>query len=133
MSNPPQELYAMRRKPDCTEAFRSICAHRPRGRRLWQRSASTGCDRNRARSPLNTLSGWKLEPLTRDFACFINSEIALLCDRQGAATHGDLLVGSGGHQEEIARPLEGGFVGRALDLHAQRAVLEPLDPSSAPA
>jgi hypothetical protein len=74
-----------------------------------------------------------LEPLTRDFACFINSEIALLCDRQGAATHGDLLVGSGGHQEEIARPLEGGFVGRALDLHAQRAVLEPLDPSSAPA
>ena len=60
---------------------------------------------------------------------FINSETALLCEWQGAATHGDLLVGSGGTYEEIARPLEGGFVGHALHL-PQRAALEPLDPSS---
>jgi len=71
-------------------------------------------------SPLNAVSGWKLGLVT-DFARFINSEIALLCGRQGAATREDLLVGSGGTYEENARPLEGGFVGRALRLHAQRA------------
>jgi hypothetical protein len=71
-------------------------------------------------SPLNAVSGWKLGLVT-DFARFINFEIALLCGGQGAATHVDLLVGSGGTLEEIARPLEGGFVGRAPGLYAQRA------------
>jgi hypothetical protein len=84
----------------------------------------------RSRSPLNAVSGWKLGLQITNFARFINSEIALLCGRQGAATHGDLLVGSGGTDGEIARLLEGGFVGRALRLHAQRAALEPLDPCS---
>jgi hypothetical protein len=59
-----------------------------------------------------------------DFARFANSEIALLCGWQGAATHGDLLVGSGGSHEEIARLLEGGVVGHALG--AKRVALGPL-------
>ena len=83
----------------------------------------------RSRSPLNAVSGRKHGLLITDFARFINSEIALLCEWQGAATHGALLVGSGGTGEEIARPLEGGLVGRALHL-PQRAALEPPYPSS---
>ncbi|MGA8339508.1 MAG: hypothetical protein WB761_32520, partial [Solirubrobacteraceae bacterium] len=47
-----------------------------------------------SRSPLNAVGGWKLGLLITDFARFINSEIALLCEWRGAATHGDLLVGS---------------------------------------
>ena len=82
-----------------------------------------------SRSLLDAVGGWKLGLLITDFARFINSEIALLCEWQGAATHGDLLVGSGGTYEEIARPLEGGVVGRALHL-PQRAALEPNGPSS---
>jgi hypothetical protein len=97
--------------------------HRPSG-------ATAAVNSGRSRSPLNALSGWKLGLLITDFARFINSEIALSFERRGAATHEDLPVGSGGTHEEIARPLEGRFVGRALRLHAQRAALEPLDPSS---
>jgi hypothetical protein len=82
-----------------------------------------------SRSSLNAVGGWKHGLLITDFAGVVNSEIALLCEWEGAATHGDLLVGSGGTYEEIARLLEGGFVGRALPL-PQRAALEPLDPSS---
>ena len=97
--------------------------HRPNG-------ATAAINPGWSRSPLNAFIGWKLGLLITDFARFINSEIALLCGRQGAATHGDLLVGSGGGaHEEIARALEGGFVGRALRLHAERTALEPLDPS----
>jgi hypothetical protein len=84
----------------------------------------------RPRSPLNAVSGWKPGLLITDFARFINFEIALTCGRQGAATQGDLLGGSGGTHEEIARALEERFVGRALRLDAPRAALEPLDPSS---
>jgi hypothetical protein len=80
-------------------------------------------------SPLNPVGGWKHGLQITDFARFINSAIALLRGWQGAATHGDLLVGSGGTYEEIARPLEGGVVGRALHLPL-RAALEALDLSS---
>ncbi|MGA8717180.1 MAG: hypothetical protein WB557_04155, partial [Solirubrobacteraceae bacterium] len=69
-----------------------------------------------SRSALNAVGGWKHGLLITDFARFVNSEIALLCEWQGATTHGDLLVGSGGTYEEIARALEGGSVGRALHL-----------------
>ena len=96
--------------------------HRPNG-------APAAMNPGWSRSPLNSVGGWKLGLLITDFARFINSEIARLCGWQGAATHGDLLVGSGGTHEEIARPLEGGVVGHALHL-PQRAALEPLDPSS---
>src|SRR6185369_7539885 len=40
------------------------------------------------RSPLNAVGGWKRGPPITDFARFINSEIALLCGRQGAVTRG---------------------------------------------
>jgi len=95
------------------------------------RSGTTAAmNAGRSRSPLNAVSGSKLGLQITDFARFINSEIALLCGRQGAATHGDLLVGSGGTHEETTRLLEGGLVGRALRLHAQRAALEPRGSSS---
>jgi hypothetical protein len=92
--------------------------------------AAAAINPRRSRSPLNAVKGWKLGRQITDFARFINSEIGLLCGRQGAATHGDLLVGSGGTHEENARLLEGGFVGRALGLRAECTALEPLDPSS---
>jgi hypothetical protein len=79
--------------------------------------------------PANAVSGWKHGLQIKDFARFINSEIALLCGWQGAATHGDLLVGSRGTYEEIARPLDGGVVGPALHLPL-RAALERLGLSS---
>ena len=96
--------------------------HRPNG-------ATAAINPGWSRSPLNAVGGSKLGLLITDFARFINSEIAVLCEWQGAATHGDLLVGSGGTYEEIARPLEGGVVGRALHL-PQCAALEPNDSSS---
>jgi hypothetical protein len=96
--------------------------HRPSG-------ATASINPGRSRSPLNAVSGWKHGLVITHFARFINSKIALRCEWQGATTHGDPLVGSGGTHEEIARALEGGFVGRALHL-PQRAALEPLDPSS---
>jgi hypothetical protein len=103
-------------KPDLSKAFCATCGQWPLA------------PRRNARSTLDAVSGWKLGLLTTDFARFINSEIALLCGWQGAANRGDLLVGSGGTHEEIARPLEGGFVGRALHrLPPQRAAFEPLD------
>jgi hypothetical protein len=86
---------------------------------------ATAINPGRSRLAPNAVSGWKLGLPITDFARFINSEIALLCGRQATATQRDLLVGLGGTDEEVARPLEGGFVGRALPLHAQRAALEP--------
>jgi hypothetical protein len=91
--------------------------------------ATAAIDPGWSRSTLDAVSGWKLGIQITDFARFINSEVALLCGWQGAATRRDLLVGPGGTYEEIARPLEGGFVGRALNL-PQHAALEPLDRSS---
>ena len=78
-------------------------------------------------SPLKAVSSWRLGLPITDSARFINSEIALFCGRQGAATHGGLLVGSWSTHEEIARLLEGGLVGHALG--AKRVALEPFDPS----
>jgi hypothetical protein len=80
--------------------------HRPNG-------ATAAINPGGSRSPLNAVGGWKLGLLITDFARFINSEIARLCAWPGAATEGALLVGSGGTHEEIARPFEGGFIGRA--------------------
>jgi hypothetical protein len=96
--------------------------HRPSG-------ATAAINPGWSRPPLDALSGWKLGLVITYFARFINSEIAVLCGWQGAATHGDLLVGSGGTHQEIARQLERGFVGRAL-RHAQRAALELRDAAS---
>ena len=117
--------HGLRRRPRQSAVMRRSACERPDGRaRVGARHRPTGAmaaiNPAPSRSPLNTVSGFKLGRAT-DFARFINSEIALLCGRQGAATREDLLVGSGGTYEENARPLEGGFVGRALRLHAQRA------------
>lgn len=88
--------------------------------------ATAAINRSWSCSPRNPVAGWARDRLITDFARFINSEIALLCGWRGAATHRDLLVGSGGTYQEIARALEGGVVGRALHLPL-RAALEPLD------
>jgi len=90
-----------------------------------RRNATTAAmNAGRSRSPLNAVSGWKLGLQITDFARFINSEIALLCGRQGAVAHGHLLFGPGGTHEEIARPLEGRVVGHALG--AKRVAFESL-------
>ena len=91
--------------------------HRPNG-------ATAAIDPDRSR--LNAVSSWSPGLLITDSARIINSEIALFCGRQGAATRGGLLVASGGTHEEFARLLEGGLVGHALG--AKRVALEPLDP-----
>ncbi len=63
----------------------------------------------------------------RDVARFVNSEVAGYADRcrrgQPPAVVG--LWGLGAAHEQVARPLEGGFVGRALYSSAQRVALEP--------
>jgi hypothetical protein len=101
----------------------------PVGSGVWLRAAigERAVRPGRSRSPLNAVSSWRLGLLITDFARLINSEIALLRGRQGAATHWERLVASGGTHEEIARPLDGGVVGHALG--AKRVALEPLDPS----
>jgi hypothetical protein len=94
--------------------------HRPNG-------ATTAINPGRSRSPLNAVSGWKLGLRITDFARFINSEIALLCGRQGAAAHGDVLVGSGGTQGRSRDHAKKGSSAQALG--AKRVAVEPLDPS----
>jgi hypothetical protein len=129
-------------KPDLCEAF---CATRGQWRLASRRGATRAVRPDDAspsfwaltggpvainpgwsRSTLDAVSGWTLGLVITDFARFINFDIALLCWWQGAATHGDLLVGSGGTYEEIARPLEEGFVGRPRRV-PQRVALEPLE------
>ncbi len=83
----------------------------------------------RRRSSLTAVSGWKLDLLVRDFARFINSEVALLY-QTGSERERPAVISSwglGATHDEVARPDAGGFVGRAL-LRAQRVALGPLDP-----
>jgi hypothetical protein len=71
------------------------------------------CSRDQSRLvalPVERCRRLEARPADHRLARFINSEIALLCGWQGAATRGDLLVGSGGTHQEIARLLEGGLV-----------------------
>ncbi len=70
----------------------------------------------------------RLDLLIRDFARFINSEVALLC-RGGGRGQPPAVISSwglGATHEEVARPREGGLVGRAPPM--RRAALEPLHP-----
>jgi diguanylate cyclase (GGDEF)-like protein len=80
------------------------------------------------RVPVGEVGGWKLDLLIRDFARFINSEVALLCQGGGRGRPPAVISswGLGATHEELARPREGGLVGRALPL--PRAALEPLHP-----
>src|SRR5438094_179136 len=86
---------------------------------IWAASANQP---NWSRSSLNVLSGWRPDLVIRDFARFISSEVALLYEVGGAGQPPVVISswGLGAIHEEIARPCEGGFVGRALHLAAQR-------------
>ena len=82
----------------------------------------------RSHPPLNAVGGFKLDSLVRHVARFVNSEVAGVCGPGaiGAAARLGLLDGAWGRpHEQIARPLEGGFVGHALYSPAQRVALEP--------
>jgi hypothetical protein len=79
-------------------------------------------------SRLERLSGWQLEVLVTDFSRFINSEVATLC-QLGVKGQSPAVISSWGSRtarEEILRPREGGFVGRAPPL--PRAALVPTHP-----
>jgi hypothetical protein len=71
-------------------------------------------------------TGGNVDLLIGEFARFINSEVALLCRLDGKGQPPAVICarGLGATHEPIARPREGGFVGRALRL--PRAALEPL-------
>jgi diguanylate cyclase (GGDEF)-like protein len=68
-----------------------------------------------------------LDLLIGNIAQILNSEVALYCQPDGTGQSPKVICswGMGPHHEPLARPGEGGFVGRAL--WAQRAALEPLD------
>ena len=72
----------------------------------------------------------QLELLLKDFAHFIDSDVALLYEvgSSGQPPTVSCAWGLGGPPRHIARPLQGGLVGRALEQPAQRAALGALDP-----
>jgi diguanylate cyclase (GGDEF)-like protein len=69
-----------------------------------------------------------LDLLIGSIADILNSQVALYCQLDGKGQPPEVICswGLGPLHEWLARPLEGGFVGRALG--AQRAALEPLHP-----
>lgn len=82
-------------------------------------------------APLRGGTRVTLELLLKDFAHFIDSDVALLYQQVGSSGQPPTVScswGLGGPPRQIARPLEGGLVGRALEHPAQRAALGPLDP-----
>lgn len=92
-------------------------------------SGSNGkLDRTLAAGALERLSGWQLDVLVRDFARFIDSEVAMLC-QLGVKGQSPVVISSWGLRtanEVILRPREGGFVGRASSL--PRAAFVPIHP-----
>jgi diguanylate cyclase (GGDEF)-like protein len=85
-------------------------------------------DRTPAAGALERISGWQLDVLVRDFARFIDSEVAMLC-QLGVKGQSPVVISSWGlrtAREEILRPREGGFVGRASSL--PRAAFVPIHP-----
>jgi diguanylate cyclase (GGDEF)-like protein len=84
--------------------------------------------RTLAAAPLERLSGWQLDVLVRDFARFIDSEVAMLC-QLGVKGQSPVVISSWGFRtahEEILRSREGGIVGRASSL--PRAAFVPIHP-----
>ena len=73
---------------------------------------------------------FQLELLLKDFAHFIDSDVALLYQVEGPGQTPTVSCwwGLGGPPQHVARPVEGGVVGRALEHPTQRAALGPLDP-----
>lgn len=87
---------------------------------------------DRSRRPLNTVSGCKLDLLTTNFVHFTSSEVALPYE-PGGKGQPPAAISSwalGATREQIARPREGGFIGRVL--HLSRST-RPSNPSSTPA
>jgi diguanylate cyclase (GGDEF)-like protein len=80
------------------------------------------------RVPVGEIADCKLDLLIRGFARLINSEVALLCQGGGKGQPPAVISswGLGATHEEVARPREGGLVGRAPPM--RRAALEPLHP-----
>jgi diguanylate cyclase (GGDEF)-like protein len=82
-------------------------------------------------APLRRGARVQLELLLKGFAHFVDSDVALLyrVEGPGRAPTVSCSWGLGGAPRHIARPLEGGLVGRALEHPAQRATLDLLDPA----
>ena len=80
------------------------------------------------RYPVGWFSGWKLDLLIGDFARFIHSEVAMLCQTGNTGQAPAVIAYSGPAKthEQITGQHEGGLVARGLPL--PRAVLEPLHP-----
>jgi diguanylate cyclase (GGDEF)-like protein len=105
--------------------------HPPEGQ--LARNGATGTvpvvERSQSRhSAIGRFSGWKLDLLIRDFARFIRSEVALLCQPGNDGQPPAVIAYSGPAKahEELRRQRGGGLVARALPLPC--AVLEPLHP-----
>ncbi len=77
-------------------------------------------------SAMGRFSGWKLDLLITDFARFIRSDVALLCQPGNNGRPPAVIAYSGPAKayEELKRQREGGLVARAL--HLPCAVIEPL-------
>jgi hypothetical protein len=76
-----------------------------------------------SRSPLNAVSGWKLDLLTTDFARFINSEVALLYEPGGkgqppAAISSQVLGATAGRSRDHAK--EGSSAARCRSGNSAR-------------
>ncbi len=84
----------------------------------------------RPSAPLRTGARVQLELLLKDFAQFVDSDVALLyqVDDPGQAPMVSSSWGLGDPSTHLARALEGGLVGRAFEHPERHATLGPLDP-----
>lgn len=105
--------------------------HPPNGR--FAHNGATGTapsvERRRPRRvPVGEVGDWKLDLLIRDFARFIHSEVALLCQTGNNGQPPAVIAywGPAKTQEETTRQRQRGLVARSLRL--PRPVLEPLHP-----
>jgi diguanylate cyclase (GGDEF)-like protein len=93
------------------------------------RGTALALERRRSRrTAMGRFSGWELDLLIGDFARFIRSEVALLCQPANNGQPPAVIAywGPAKVHEQIKRQREGGLVARALPLPC--AVLEPLHP-----
>lgn len=110
--------HGLRRRPCRWEVTRGNAEERRRDR---ARVAATQSPNGVAvinpglpRSPRDPVRGWEPGRLIAEFPAFINSEIALLCRRQGTALTGISRSGLRAPRRRT-REFEGGLVGHALE------------------
>jgi diguanylate cyclase (GGDEF)-like protein len=103
---------------------RAVPSH---GSRVAEGRATDG---NGPSARLRRAPRFQLELLLKDFAHFIDSDVALLYQGKGPGQTPTLSCwwGLGRPPQQIARPVEGAVIGRALERPTQRAALGPLDP-----